>query len=184
MESHAQIVRVVPEGNSAFSLYKNPSPPRKLEARVTEDAFASETALLKSLYSDLKQMSRYARASDPVQIIRLPHAELEAMVCKRPCNVLGFYREGQIFLDDKLRPERDVYDRSVLLHELMHYLQDVNFAYGAEITCERWVRREAEAYAAQQQFLSVSGSPVHLRFAGIQSMCQENGTRQATLEQH
>jgi hypothetical protein len=177
MESHAQYMRLVPEGNSAFSVLKIAP-----QARVADDEFISEAALLKSLYYELKHLSRYTRAGDPVTIIRLPHAELEAMVCKRPCNILGYYLNGQIFLDDRLRPERDLYDRSVLLHELMHYLQDVNLAYGADITCERWYQREVEAYATQQQFLSASGSPVHLHFAGIQSMCRENGARQATLE--
>jgi hypothetical protein len=96
--------------------------------------------------------------------------------------VLGFYREGKIFLDERLHPESDLYDRSVLLHELMHYVQDVNVAYGAEVNCDRWYLREVEAYTAQQQFLSASGSTIHLRYAGMQSLCQESSVRQVTLD--
>ena len=180
-EVHAQNMRVTPEGNTAFSSLKNPAAPRQLETRAPDSEFATEAALLKSLYSDLRQLSRYAKAGEQVSIVRLPRAELASMVCKRPCNVLGFYRNGQIFLDEQLRPELNLYDRSVLLHELMHYFQDLNDAYGVNATCERWYLREVEAYAAQQQFLSASGSAVHVRFAGMQSLCQES-THQAILD--
>lgn len=150
------------------------------ERRSPAPEVLDEAGLMKTLFAELRQISPYRKQVAPLQVIRLPHAQLEAMVCKRPCNVLGFYREGEIYLDDRLHPESDLYDRSVLLHEMLHYLQDVNGAWGTDANCDRWYLREMEAYSTQRQFLSAGGSAVHLFFPS-RSLCLDDATRQTSL---
>jgi hypothetical protein len=64
-------------------------------------------------------------AGEP-QIRFVAHGELEPMVCTQPCPVLGFTPEDRpdhIFLDRALDVTRDVCERSILLHEPVHYVQ-------------------------------------------------------------
>jgi hypothetical protein len=179
----AQTDEALPAGNPAFSSF-NYRLPVRVPTAARPMITTTESALVQALYGELHRLARYPKTQTPVTITRLPHAELEAMVCKKPCGVLGFYREGQIFLDDKLHPETNMYDRSVLLHELMHFVQDMNAAYGTTADCDRWYQREMEAYSAQQQFLSMAGSPIHVMFAGVRSLCRDDNMRQANLDKH
>ena len=50
-------------------------------------------------------------------------------------------------------------DRSILLHELVHYVQAISRRYADLAPCERRRAEEVEAYAVQSAYLaSVSGS--------------------------
>jgi hypothetical protein len=53
--------------------------------------------------------------------------------------------------------------RSVLLHELVHFLQDRTGRFAELPACERHRLRESEAYAVQNRYLRREGlTPVHL----------------------
>lgn len=84
----------------------------------------------------------------------VPHIELQEMACESPCNVRGWYAGGStIYLDDRLDPENNRWDRSIVVHEFVHYLQEQSGAFGVAPTCQRWLEREEEAYAVQRQWL-------------------------------
>lgn len=54
----------------------------------------------------------------------VPDAELQRMVCGRPCWVKAFYDPDQgIYLSESIDLDGDTYGRSILLHELVHYAQ-------------------------------------------------------------
>lgn len=65
----------------------------------------------------------------------------------KDCSVIGWYRgEGIIYIDkDYLRKDE------VLVHEIVHYLQDLSGEYD-NMSCEDDVVREREAYRVQQQY--------------------------------
>ena len=61
-------------------------------------------------------------------------------------------------MDDRLSPETDLVHRSILLHELVHYLQEINGAGASMDECDRWLYREREAYRLQNQYLGLIGN--------------------------
>lgn len=106
----------------------------------------------------LLQFTSYPRPETLPTVTRLPHAELEQMACGRPCPVLGLYAGGEvIYLDDSLDPEHDRWARSVLLHELVHYVQKVNGRYDDMDPCDAYNFREREAYGVQNRYLARIG---------------------------
>ncbi|MEO8165505.1 MAG: hypothetical protein ABI619_08910, partial [Betaproteobacteria bacterium] len=120
----------------------------------------SAAELMPSLAGALDQLSKYQRPVAWPEVIRVPHERIEAMVCKTKCAALAVYRPGEgIYLDDRLKPESQLFDRSILLHELVHYVQDMSLEHDDMRPCQRWYQREQEAYAIQKMFLFMTGSP-------------------------
>lgn len=135
----------------------------------------TDAQLLPALLSALNQLSKYPRPSALPALHRIPHARLQQMVCGAPCAALAIYRPGEgIYLDEKLKPETSLFDRSVLLHELVHYLQDLGNERGDMKPCSRWYYREQEAYAIQKNFLVIVGSPVRVGYSAHQSTCDDD----------
>jgi hypothetical protein len=84
----------------------------------------------------------------------VPHVHLEELACGQPCPVLGLYTFGEVvYLDDQLDPDADVYARSILLHELVHYLQQVSGHYEGMSVCQAAILRERQAYQVQNEYL-------------------------------
>ena len=81
-----------------------------------------------------------------------------------------------IYLDQKLKPETNLFDRSVLLHELVHYLQ-YNFEpkppaiQTEQEKCMLWYKREREAYAIQDAYLVLVSSPVRAGYFPAMADC-------------
>ncbi|MFN0316328.1 MAG: hypothetical protein ACKVQA_14985, partial [Burkholderiales bacterium] len=98
---------------------------------------------------------------------RVPHSELEHYVCGTHCSIKAWFKEGEgIFLDEILRPETSVFDRSILLHEIVHFLQARTGEYEGMDACNRWFHRELDAYNVQNRYLGVIGHPSRVAFTG------------------
>ncbi len=79
---------------------------------------------------------------------------LQERLCTRPCPVYAYYRPGrQILLDRDLDPVHNSGARSILLHELVHYVQWSHHGRGPN-DCTEWQARENEAYLVQFRYLS------------------------------
>jgi hypothetical protein len=77
-----------------------------------------------------------------------------ACAAEASCRAAAWYDDdGTIYLDRQLADLEDPVIRSVVVHELVHYLQDLNGAFAAG-TCDDSVRREREAYAVQRTYLN------------------------------
>ena len=132
----------------------------------------SEAELMPALVSALDQISKYHRLVALPEVIRVSHQRIEEMVCHAQCAALALYRPGAgIYLDEKLKPETDLFARSILLHELVHYVQDMNDEHGDMRPCMRWYQREQEAYAIQKIFLFMTGSPTRVGYSAHHSTC-------------
>jgi hypothetical protein len=85
----------------------------------------------------------------------VPHSFMVERACRGlECHVQGWFPGGQtIYIDKKLDPRTGLYDSSVLLHELVHYLQQESQAPGTHTTCSGNVASEREAYGAQREYL-------------------------------
>ena len=138
----------------------------------------SEAELMPALVSALDQISKYHRPVALPEIIRVSHERIEAMVCNARCAALATYRPGEgIYLDEKLKPETNLFDRSILLHELVHYVQDMNGEHDDMRPCMRWYQREQEAYAIQKIFLGMTGSPTRVGYSAHKSTCDDDASR-------
>ena len=138
----------------------------------------SAAELMPALVSALDQLSKYHRPVALPEVIRVSHERIEAMVCNAKCGALAVYWPGAgIYLDERLKPETELFDRSILLHELVHYVQDMNDEHGDMRPCMRWYQREQEAYAIQKIFLFMTGSPTRVGYSAHKSTCDDEVAR-------
>jgi hypothetical protein len=80
--------------------------------------------------------------------------EQRACVDARNCRAVAWYdNAGTIYLDTRLAELEDPIVRSVVVHELVHYLQDLNGEF-RDHSCADQVRREQQAYAVQRTYLN------------------------------
>lgn len=122
--------------------------------------------LVPSLLGAIDHLSKYTMPQELPPVHRAPHETIEQLACGKACAALAAYRPGEgIYIDEALQPETDIFARSVLLHELVHYLQDVSHELESLRLCERWYRREQEAYAIQKRFLVLVGSQIRVAYS-------------------
>ena len=136
--------------------------------------------LLPVVIRTIQKLSRYAPPPEYPEVIYLPTPELNRLACKGTCSVLGHYAGGrQIYLDDRLQPLKNLFDRSVLLHEVVHYLQGLQGSHYVDPAdtgddaekCRLWYQREREAYAIQEAYLIMVSSPVRAGYFPARSPC-------------
>ncbi|HTS52355.1 MAG TPA: hypothetical protein VMH26_03695 [Burkholderiales bacterium] len=115
--------------------------------------------LVDSLLDTITKLSNYRKPNTTPRVTKVSRSEIERTLCGRPCPVKAWHVPGEgIFIDDSLAPETDLIHRSILLHELVHFLQDINAEGAALGECDRWLHREREAYTLQNQYLALVGN--------------------------
>jgi hypothetical protein len=120
--------------------------------------------LLKAIF----RLSNYPVPDTLPKVHRVAHEKIEELACGKKCPALGAYRSGEgIYLDEVLAPETNVFARSVLLHELVHYVQDVSNKLADGGSCDRWYRSEKEAYGIQEKFLALVGSEHRVSYSTL-----------------
>ncbi|HET9701635.1 MAG TPA: hypothetical protein VFP70_12000 [Burkholderiales bacterium] len=89
------------------------------------------------------------------EMVQVPHAYLVKAACNgQECKVMGWFPPGNtIFLDERLDPEDSLYAASVVVHEMVHYLQQEARGGKGFVDCESTIQLEREAYQAQRDFL-------------------------------
>jgi len=172
-------------GGGMYSTYT-----AKSDSAGSDRAFDTSPAenldqVVKQLTLAIDRLARYHVPRDPPRIYRIPHAELENYVCGTHCAIRAWYKPGDgIFLDESLKPETNLFHRSILLHEMVHYFQDAAGEYGKMSDCDRWFHRELDAYTVQNRYLGVIGHPSRVAFTGdncnnIEAKAKDEGRAQA-----
>ena len=116
----------------------------------------SVAAWVERLLATAAVLGGYPVTEHPPPVMRVPLATLQQAGCAGgPCEAQGAYIPGRgVLLLDTLDIDGNPRDRSVLVHELVHYLQDRFGRFGKESACDRYVDREMEAYGVQDRYLS------------------------------
>jgi hypothetical protein len=110
--------------------------------------------LVRSLSLTVHVLTAYPVAGTPPDVELLPQIALNEIVCTRFCNAQGAYLPGQkVLLADHLDLIGNVRHRAVLLHELVHEAQERAGAFAELPACQRYHRREAQAYAVEHAYL-------------------------------
>ena len=112
--------------------------------------------LVGSLFSIVANLTGEPLISDALpEVHRVPHAQIEAMACQQACRVRAIYIPHLgIYMDDNLDIEHNAFDRSILLHELVHHAQAVMGTYEDLSLCQNWKSSEVEAYRIQDAYLA------------------------------
>lgn len=115
-----------------------------------------EAKLLAVLLSWTVSLSSYPHPGVAPEIQFKPHQFFVDTACNgyKKCDALAWYDDEKIiYLDERLHGNTDAYTRSVVVHELVHYLQDLSGEY-KEMDCKLHAKREREAYSVQRQYLN------------------------------
>lgn len=72
----------------------------------------------------------------------------------RECKVMGWFPPGErIYLDQRLDPENNLLASSVVVHEMVHYLQYLQRGRSAQLDCHQIIELERQAYGVQREYL-------------------------------
>ena len=92
------------------------------------------------------------------------HDFLELHACLgQPCDVIGWYNDQNvIYIDKAVSGLNSMLERSIVVHELVHFLQHKSGKYSTD--CADTVAREREAYEIQRRFFYAYGalSPIRM----------------------
>jgi hypothetical protein len=101
----------------------------RMHGLIDRNRIESMPELVDNLLGTIAKLSSYMKPAARPQIHKVSRAQIEHTVCRGPCPVKAWHVPGEgIFLDEALTPESNLVDRSVLLHELVHFIQEVDGA--------------------------------------------------------
>jgi hypothetical protein len=117
---------------------------------------ATLAKLVGDLFTAIQAVSGHPVPATMPEIHQVPQAVIQEKFCQGPCRVRAAYHpEWGVYLDERLDVVHNKFDRSVLLHELVHHVQATSGLYeGQPDSCERATREEREAYSIQNRYLA------------------------------
>ena len=114
----------------------------------------TQTELLLVLLSWAAHFSGYDMQEVP-EVRYVSHEYLVTHACYgKECRVTGWYNDQDtVYIIDKYKGRlNEPLPSSLLVHEFVHYLQDMS-GYWRKMTCEERVLREREAYYVQTEYI-------------------------------
>jgi len=125
-------------------------------------------ALYVALFSWAVSLSGHPVPAEAPVVIRVPHEFFVENACAgRECRVYGWYAGGrEVYVDEVMDPENSVLAASVVVHEMVHYLQGTarnggfparGAAYGELPDCTAAIDMELEAYRVQREYITQHG---------------------------
>ena len=142
------------------------------------------TSLLVELFTAIRLVSGYPSPDVLPQIHRVSVAEMQQKVCAgRTCSVRAFYHpEWGVYVDEVLDIHNDTFDRSILLHELVHHLQKTTGKFDSMPDfCLRRNAQELEAYEIQNRYLADQGAARRALAMGWSGKCKDEGKARSSL---
>lgn len=97
-----------------------------------------------------------------------PHSYFVREMCgfidtlAKPCKVRAMYNDdidGVLFLDERFEDQQDAYVKGIVVHEMVHYLQDLTGdwknmrKWQRDIRCQENKYRQREAYMVQDKYM-------------------------------
>jgi hypothetical protein len=140
---------------------------------------SSLTSLMVELFTVIRLLSGYPSPDGLPQIQRVAVAEMQQKICGgRSCAVKAFYHpEWGVYVDEALDIQNNAFDRSILLHELVHHLQKTTGKFDAVPNfCIRRHAQELEAYAIQNRYLAYQGGSRRALAMGWSGKCKDEGS--------
>jgi hypothetical protein len=132
-----------------------------------------------ALYAFMPAVSDYRVPNEMPQVHAVPRTVLQDLVCSRPCRVRAFYHpDFGLLIDDTLDIAGNLYDRSILFHELVHHAQHVNGRFEElRSVCEARAASEGEAYGLQNRYLAANGAGESVPMLNWSGLCRKQDGR-------
>lgn len=132
------------------------------------------SSLVAELFTAIQTLSPYAVPAEPPAVHLVPQAVIQERFCRGPCRVKAAYHtDDGVFLDERLDVHRNAFDRSILVHELVHHAQFRSGLFDPGMSeCERVSRDEREAYEIQNRYLSSVRDWRRLPLPPVEAGCQ------------
>lgn len=137
---------------------------------------SSLVSLMVELFAAIRLLSGYPIPANLPEVHLVSETEMQQKVCSgRPCRVKAFYHpDWGVFIDEKLDLQDDVFDRSILLHELIHHLQKTTGKFDSVASlCSKRTAQELEAYEIQNRYLSAESASRRAVVVGWAGKCEE-----------
>ncbi|HET9642674.1 MAG TPA: hypothetical protein VFP68_04835 [Burkholderiaceae bacterium] len=146
--------------------------------------------IYKILLSWAVTLSGYPAPAQPPEVVKKPHSFFVENACnKRECKVLGWYAGGRnLYIDEGLDPQTDLLGSSIVVHEMVHYLQAVargddalknGAAYSSMPSCQQIVSWEREAYGVQREFILQYGRYLPVGASMLHTHCDDSHPEKA-----
>jgi hypothetical protein len=117
-------------------------------------AAPSSEEQIASVYAAAVVAADLGEPENPPLVHLLNMGELRNMIGCGDCLVRGSFIDNEIYIDEAL-DFADPHQKSILLHEMVHYLQRAKL--GEVKDCNEWLRRELEAFDIQMKELIRQG---------------------------
>lgn len=137
---------------------------------------SSLSTLVVELFTTIQILAGYPAPQSGPEIHVVPHAVIEEKICLSPCKrIKAFYHpDWGVYLDESLDLTGNSFDRSILMHELVHYVQHTKGAYEVlPSDCERRNAEEQEAYQVQNRYLASIGDPRRIPAGAWMGPCRK-----------
>ena len=134
-------------------------------------------SLMVELFTAIRLVSAYPAPAVLPEVHFLSQSEIQRRLCdSRPCNIKAFYHpEWGVVVDETLDVHHDPFDRSILLHELVHHLQKTTGKFEVMASfCRRRMSEELEAYEIQNRYLSQGHTSRRALFMGWTGKCADD----------
>lgn len=160
---------------SSYSVYRDGGFETQYDNPRDQGEIDDIIELSRYLLRTASQLSKYRVPEVLPMVTRVSRKELDRLACGEEaakCGVSAMYEptRGIVFAEE-LQPEKNLFHRSILLHEMVHYMQEIGHSMSAAATCERWYQRELEAYAIQKLYLQAIQSPARVGYSGARPTC-------------
>jgi len=133
---------------------------------------STAVALIMELLRAIHSISGYPVPASLPELHVVPLEQLQARVCSWACPVKAFYLRGEgVFIEQSLNFRIDAKARSILLHELVHHVQNLSTRFDSLPSCEAWYAREREAYQIQNEYLRAEGVGIRQYMATAPGRC-------------
>jgi hypothetical protein len=134
-------------------------------------------SLMVELFTAIRLISAYPVPDVLPEVHSVPQSEIQRRLCdSRPCRIKAFYHpDWGVTVDETLDFHNDPFDRSILLHELVHHLQKTTGKFEVVASfCSRRISEELEAYEIQNRYLSEIHAPRRALVMGWRGKCADD----------
>jgi len=125
--------------------------------------FETITELIVALTLWITTHTNYPEPENQIIIESISQESLSELACGRPCEIMAYTpinEKGKIYLINELDPLNDVCHQGILLHEIIHVIQEeTNYASNYENKTKKHLR-EMNALVNHNIFLSQYGKKI------------------------
>ena len=134
-------------------------------------------SLMVELFAAIRLVSAYPAPAVLPEVHAVAQSEIQRRLCdSRPCRIKAYYHPDLgVVVADTLDFQNDPFDRSILLHELVHHLQKTTGKFAVVTSfCSRRTSEELEAYEIQNRYLSAIHASRHALVMGWTGKCTDD----------